>query len=249
MEKDGIVPPSTSPWASPLHMVPKKDGSFRPCGDFRRLNLVTEPDRYPLLNMLDFADPLSGCTVFSKIYLRKCYWQVPVHPDNVAKTVVITPFGLFEFLRMAFGLRNAGSSFQRMMDRVICGLAFVFCYLDDLRVASRSREEHITHLWIFFQWLQQFGLVINLEKCTFHVKEIEFLGHESVSARGTLPLSSNVEAVQHFPEPATVKACKYSWAWSTFTVASFPMPPACCFPSQTAYVGDCHPAQRCTGHL
>ena len=78
MEKDGIVPPSTSPWASPLHMVPKKDGSFRPCGDFRRLNLVTEPDRYPLLNMLDFADPLSGCTVFSKIYLRKCYWQVPV---------------------------------------------------------------------------------------------------------------------------------------------------------------------------
>ena len=111
-----------------------------------------------------------------------------------------------------------------------------------------TRGTHHSSLDLF-QWLQQFGLVINLEKCTFHVKEIEFLGHESVSARGTLPLSSNVEAVQHFPEPATVKACKYSWAWSTFTVASFPMPPACCFPSQTAYVGDCHPAQRCTGHL
>ena len=93
------------------------------------------------------------------------------------------------------------------MDRVIRGLAFLFCYLDDLRVASRSREEHITHLWIFFKWLQQFGLVINLEKCTFHVKEIEFLGH-SVSARGALPLSSNVEAVQQFPEPATVKDMK-----------------------------------------
>ena len=116
--------------------------------DFRQLNLVTEPDCYQLPNMLEFADRLSGCTVFSKIDLRKGYWQVPVHPDNVAKTVVITPFGLFKFLRMAFGLRNAGSSFQRMMDRVIRGLAFVFCYLGDLRVASRLPDEHITHLWI-----------------------------------------------------------------------------------------------------
>ena len=120
---------------------------------------------------------------------------------------VITPFGLFQFLRMAFVLRNGGSSFQRMMDRVISGLAFAFCYLDDIHVASRSPEEHMTHLRILFQQVQHFGLVINLEKCTFHVKEIEFLGH-SVSARGALPLSSNVEAVQQFPEPATVKDMK-----------------------------------------
>ena len=127
--------------------------------------------------MLDFAERLSGCTVFSKIDLRKGYWQVPVHEYDIAKTAVITPFGLYEFLRMAFGLCNAGASFQRMMDRVICGLAFVYCYLDDLRVASRSPEEHITHLRILFHRLQQFGLVINLEKCTFHVNEIKFLGH------------------------------------------------------------------------
>ena len=154
MEKDGIVPPSTSPWASPLHMVPKKDGSWRPCGDFGQLNLVTEPDRYSLPNMLDFADRLSRCTFFSKIDLRKGYWQVLVHADDVAKTGVITPFRLFKFLRMAFGLQNVGSSFQRMMDRVISGLAFAFCYLDDLTVASRSSEEHITHLRILFQRLQ-----------------------------------------------------------------------------------------------
>ena len=148
--------------------------------------------------MLDFADRLSGCTVFSKINLRKGYWQVPVHPDDIPKTAVITPFGLYEFLRMAFGLRNAGASVQRMMDQVIRSLWFVYCYLDNLRVASRSPEEHITHLRILFQRLQQFGLVINLEI------EIEFLGHH-VSARGALPLSSNVDAVQLFPEPATVK--------------------------------------------
>ena len=204
MEKDSIVRCSTSPWASPLHMEAKKDGSWQPCGDFRRLNLVTEPDRYPLPNMLDFADRLSGCTVFSKIDLRKGYWQVPVHKDDIAKTAVITPFGLFEFLVMAFGLRNAGSSFQCMMDSVICSLTFVFCYLDDLRVASRSPEEHIIHLSILFQRLREFGLVINLEKCTFHVSEIEFLGH-TVSSRGVLPLQSNMSAVQHFPQPATVK--------------------------------------------
>ena len=105
---------------------------------------------------------------------------------------------------MAFGLRNAGASFQRMMDWVICGLAFVYCYLDDLRVASHSPEEHITHLRILFQRLQQFGLVINLEKCSFHVNEIEFL-RQNVSARGALLLTSYLEAVQQFPEPATVK--------------------------------------------
>ncbi len=76
MEREGIIRRSTSPWASPLHMVPKKDGSWRPCGDFRRLNLVTEADVYPLPNMLDFSDQLAGCTVFSKIDLRKGYWQI-----------------------------------------------------------------------------------------------------------------------------------------------------------------------------
>ncbi len=138
MEKEGVIERSTSPWASPLHMVPKKDRWWRPCGDFRRLNLVTEPDVYPLPNMLDFSDRLSGCTVFSKIDLRKGYWQVPVRPEDRKKTAIITPFGLFQFRRMPFGLRNAGSSFQRMMDRVLAGLPFTYCYLDDLHIASTS---------------------------------------------------------------------------------------------------------------
>ena len=142
--------------------------------------------------------------MFSQIDLRKGYWQIPIHEDDIAKTVVITPFGLFEFLRMAFGLRNTGSSFQRTMDRVIRGLPFAYCYMDDLRAASRTPEEHIIHLRLLFQHLREYGTVINLEKCSFHVSEIEFLGH-TVSAQGALPLSSNVEAVQKFPETATIK--------------------------------------------
>ncbi len=204
MEREGIVRRSTSPWASPLHVLAKKDGSWRPCGDFRRLNLVTEADVYPLPNMLDFADRLSGCKVFSKIDLRKGYWQVPVRPEDVQKTAVITPFGLFEFLQMPFGLRNAGSSFQRMMDRVLAGIPFSYCYLDDLRIASPDLETHQYHLRQVFQRLQQFGLVINLEKCVFAVESFEFLGH-LVSAEGAKPLSSYVEAVDKRPPPTTIK--------------------------------------------
>jgi hypothetical protein len=204
MEKEGIIRRSTSPWASPLHMVAKKDGSWRPCGDFRRLNLVTEPDRYPLPNMLDFADRLHGCTVFSKIDLRKGYWQIPVRNDDIKKTAVITPFGLFEFLRLPFGLRNAGSSFQRTMDRVTLDMPFTYCYLDDLRVASPDLETHLQHLAAVFTRLRDFGLVINLEKCVFCVQSFEFLGHH-VSSQGARPVVSYVEAVDKMMAPTTVK--------------------------------------------
>ena len=204
MEAEGIIRRSTSPWSSPLHMVPKKDGSWRPCGDFRRLNLVTEADVYPLPNMLDFADRLSECKVFSKIDLRKGYWQVPVRAEDVKKTAISTPFGLYEFLRMPFGLRNAGSSFQRMMDRVLNGLPFTYCYLDDLRVASPDLKTHLSHMQQVFERLREYGLVISLEKCSFAVSSFEFLGHH-VSPAGAKPLSSYVEAVEKRAPPTTVK--------------------------------------------
>ncbi len=143
MEKDGIVRRSDSPWSSPLHMVMKPDGSWRPCGDYRRLNLVTTKDSYPLPNMADFAERLEGCVIFSKVDLRNGYHQIRMHAADIPKTAIITPFGLWEFLRMTFGLRNAGNTFQRYMDRVLSGLDFIFVYLDDVIIASRSEEEHL----------------------------------------------------------------------------------------------------------
>jgi len=119
MEADGIVRRSKSPWASPLHMVPKPDGSWRPCGDYRRLNNATLHDRYPLPNIQDFAANLSGCTIFSKLDLVKGYYQVTMDAADVPKTAIVTPFGLFEFLRMPFGLKNAAQTFQRLMDRIL----------------------------------------------------------------------------------------------------------------------------------
>ncbi|KAJ8418747.1 hypothetical protein AAFF_G00002460 [Aldrovandia affinis] len=102
MEKLGIVRALTAP-GPPLHMVPKSDSGCRPCGDYRRLNDATIPDRYPVSHAQDFSARLAGKTVFSKVDLIRGYHQVPVNAEDIPKTAVITPFGLFEFLRMPFG--------------------------------------------------------------------------------------------------------------------------------------------------
>jgi hypothetical protein len=203
LEKDGIVRRSDSLWSSPEHMVRKVDGSWRPCGDFRRLNMVTVAE-YPLPNMLDFVGKEAGCTIFSKIDLRKGYHQIPVHPADIQKTAITTPFGSFEYLRMPFGLMNAGTTFQWKVDRVVADLEAVIAYVDNMGVASRNAEEHAVHLRQLFTRLREHGLVINMEKCVFGAPSTQFLGHH-LSAEGVEPLPENVLAVTDFPRPSTVK--------------------------------------------
>ena len=145
LQQLGIIRRSTSPWASPLHIVGKKDGGYRPCGDFRRLNNVTTPDKYPIPYLSDANHFLAGKSIFSKIDLIRGYHQIPVAAEDVPKTAVCTPFGLWEWLRTPFGLKNAAQTFQRLMDNVVAGLDFVFCYLDDLgciKLPRRTPQPH-----------------------------------------------------------------------------------------------------------
>ena len=127
----GICAKAPSPWASPLHMVTKQDGSWRPCVDCRRLNLISVPDRYPMPNTTDPTNIIGKARILTKLDLLKGYFQVPVHPDDVPKTAIITPFGSYVFYYSTFGLRNSDATFQRLMDSIFGQISNCLVYIDD----------------------------------------------------------------------------------------------------------------------
>jgi len=199
-----IIRPSNSPWASPLHMVPKTDGTWRPCGDYRRLNAVTTPDRYAVPNMQHIHHKLHGSKFFSTLDLTKAYHFIPMHEADIPKTAISTPFGTFEYLRMPFGLRNASSTFQRYMDSVFRDFGFVVTYIDDILVFSKNEEEHLQHLRQVCSRLSSIGLKVNKSKCSLMQTTVNFLGYE-LNTNGIKPMKSRIQALLDLPPPTDAK--------------------------------------------
>ncbi|GBN95167.1 Retrovirus-related Pol polyprotein from transposon opus [Araneus ventricosus] len=164
----GHLRPSKSNYASPLHMVPKEGTlDWRPVGDYRALNSQTLKDKYPISCIADFTAELHESKIFSRIDLIKAYHQIPIHPEDIHKTAICTPFGLFESTRMQFGLCNASATFQRFIDEVTRGLPGVYAFVDDILIASKYHEDHYQHLKTLFSRLDEYGLCINVSKCIF----------------------------------------------------------------------------------
>ena len=215
MQSQGVIEPSTSPWASPVVLVRKKDGSLRFCIDYRHLNLVTKPDVFPVPRMDDLLDELGQSKFFSTLNLASGYWQVKVHPDSREKTAFITHQELYEFKVMPFGLRNAPAVFQRLMQCVLArpnppeGSDFVSVYLDDVIVFSRTLDDHMRHLSLVIDRLAKAGLKLKPSKCHFMSQKVQYLGH-LLTPDGIRPNPDRVAAVRDYPALTSVKGVRQS---------------------------------------
>lgn len=190
-------------------MVRIKDGSIRLCVDYRKLNQKTIRDAFPLPRIEESLDALHGSSLFSTCDLASGFHQIAMSLTDQHKTAFVTPFGLFEYTRMPFGLCNSPATFQRLMQHVFSELVFqiLLVYLDDIVIYSRTIDEHISRLNTLFHKLREHGLKLNPSKCHYFRGEIQYLGY-TVSAKGVSTSQDKVKVVQDWPKPKNSQGFK-----------------------------------------
>jgi hypothetical protein len=201
----GVIHPSESAFSTPVLLVKKHDDSWRFCVDYRALNDKTIKDKFPIPVVNELLDKPHGTTFFTKLGLRSAYHQVHTHQGDVAKTVFRTHQGLFEFLVMSFGLTNSSATFQALMNDVLQPFLqrFVLVFFNDILIYSSSWSEHLRHIRIIFDKLQEHQLVLKRSKCFFGERSGGYLGH-TISVDGVAMDKDKVQAVLTWIVPSSV---------------------------------------------
>ena len=204
MLEQKVIEPSVSPWNSPICLVAKKSGEWRFCVDLRALNSVTKLDTYPLPRIDETLDQLSNSKYFSTLDMASGYWQLNLSPQDRDKTSFAIPgVGTFRFRVMCFGLKNAPSSFSRLMEIVLRGLQFDKClvYLDDIIVMGENFDSALENLKLVLLRFREANLKLKVSKCKLFQKEVVFLGHQ-VSEAGITCDPQKTKIIKHWPRPS-----------------------------------------------
>ena len=212
----GVIEPSTSAFAAPVVLVPKKDGSTRFAIDYRQLNAATIKSAYHLPLISEILDEVGGKKMFSSFDFSAGFYQIPLHPKHKERTAFSTFLGLFQFVNMPMGLCGAPLTFQRVMHELKKYLSAAFLiYIDDVILASEDEETHLNDIAQFLSVVTKFGMKLKIEKCTFGKKQIKYLGF-LVDKEGISIDPKNLQAIEKMPKPKTLKelrsflgACSY----------------------------------------
>ena len=203
-----IVPVKFSSWAAPVVPVIKRDGNVRLCGDYKlTINSVANTEVYPLPRIDELFAAVSGGKVFSKLDLSHAYLQLQLDESSQEYVTVNTHRGLYRYTRLPFGVASAPAVFQCTMETVLKGMPMVVAYLDDILVAGRTEQEHLTHLAQVLERLDSAGMKLKKEKCAFCLPQVEYLGH-IISEEGLRPSASKVRAIKEAPVPSSLSELK-----------------------------------------
>ncbi|CAF4364857.1 unnamed protein product, partial [Didymodactylos carnosus] len=225
MEKNYLIRRSTSPWASPVVLIKKKDESTRFCVDYRKLNNITKKDSYPLPHMGETINRLGGHQYFTKLDLKSGYFQIPIQEDDKEKTAFILQDGHWEFNVLPQGLKNAPPTFQRIMNELLAYQRWDHClvYLDDIIIFSKSFQQHVQHLDEILTVLNNANFQLNPSKCSLIHPQMDYLGH-TVNSEGITPLMDKVKALIDLPTPKSIKDVDAFLGAAKPLLLSFPDP-------------------------
>lgn len=206
MLQTGVIRPSVSPFSSPIVMVRKKDGTWRLCIDYRKLNANTVKDKFPIPIIEELLDELGGSKYFSKLDLRSGYHQIRMHEQDIEKTTFRSHNGHYEFVVMPFGLTNAPSTFQSLMNTIFHPFLrkFILVSFDDILIYNFSWKDHLSHMEKAFEVLLSHNLFVKLSKCLFAKTEVDYLGH-IITQQGVVADPNKVKVMKEWPTPKSIK--------------------------------------------